>query len=284
MQIENRQQELESSKSPFRVLGRWLKVIVLFYCTIGIALYYLQDYFLFHPTVVERNIHWWFDVPFEEADLAFNETDTINFVKFFPKDSVRKGVVLYFHGNKENIGRYEKFADNFTRHGFEVWMEDYPGFGRSVGKRTEKILYQQAEQLYKLAATKYSKDSIIIYGKSFGTGIASYLACVEPSHRLILETPYYSIPELFSCYAPIYPTTRMAHYKLPTNEYLLETKCPVTIFHGTNDGVIPYRCAKKLMEVLKPGDEFITIEKGTHQNLNDFPLFHQKLDSLLLLR
>jgi hypothetical protein len=32
---------------------------------------------------------------------------------------------------------------------------------------------------------------------------------------------------------------------------------------------------------MKPTDEFITIENGTHNNLNDFPLFHQKLDSLL---
>jgi len=36
-----------------------------------------------------------------------------------------------------------------------------------------------------------------------------------------------------------------------------------------------------LKTVLKPRDEFITIENGTHHNLNDFPLFHRKLDSLL---
>jgi alpha-beta hydrolase superfamily lysophospholipase len=69
-------------------------------------------------------------------------------------------VVIYFHGNKENINRYAKFATNFTKQGYEVWMEDYPGFGKSVGNRNEKVLYQQAEQVYKLAASKYKKDSI----------------------------------------------------------------------------------------------------------------------------
>jgi len=34
---------------------------------------------------------------------------------------------------------------------------------------------------------------------------------------------------------------------------------------------------------LKPTDQFITIEKGSHNDLNDFPLYHQKLDSLLKL-
>lgn len=132
-----------------------------------------------------------------------------------------------------------------------------------------------------MAASKYHKDSIIIYGKSFGTGIAAYLASVKDCRRLILETPYYSVPDLFGCYAFMYPTERMSIYKIRTNEYLQEVKAPVTIFHGTDDGVIPYRCAEKLKTVLKPSDEFITIEKGTHHDLNNFALFHQKLDSLL---
>ena len=267
-----------------KILFRWIKVIVLLYSIIGIALFYLQEYFLFHPKALPGDHQYHFDAPFVEIDLPFSNTDTINMVKFFPKDSTRKGVVIYFHGNKENIERYAKFATNFTKNGYEVWMEDYPGFGKSVGQRTDKILYQQAVQIYKLALTKYHKDSIVIYGKSFGTGIASYLAAVSEAKQLILETPYYSIPALYSCYAPIYPSERMAKYKIPSNEYLMEVKYPVTIFHGTNDGVIPYRCAVKLKAVLKSTDQFITIDGGTHQNLNEFPLFHQKLDSLLQLR
>jgi hypothetical protein len=280
----NKEKELagmKSSKSPFRGLGRWIKVIVLLYSVIGLALFYLQDYFLFHPTAIKRNIPWNFNIPFEEMDLPINATDTINLVKFFPKDPLRKGVVIYFHGNKENIGRYAKFAVNFTKNGYEVWMEDYPGFGKSVGTRNEKKLDQQAEQIYKLALSRYHADSIIIYGKSFGTGIAAYVAAVKKAKCLILETPYYSIPALYDTYAPVYPNSRMATYKIPSNEYLQEVKYPITIFHGTDDGVIRYSCAAKLKTVLKPTDQFITIEGGTHHNLNDFPLFHRVLDSLL---
>lgn len=264
-----------------KILFRWIKILVLLYALIGIILFYTQDYFLFHPIAIERNIPYKFEVPFEEMEVAFNETDTLNLVKFFPKDSVRRGVVLYFHGNKGNINRYAKFAANFTSNGYEVWMEDYPGFGKSVGNRNEKILYRQAEQVYKLANSKYGKDSIVVYGKSFGTGIAAYVAAVKGCRQLILETPYYSIPDLFASYAPIYPSGRMAQYKIPTNEFLQEIKQPITIFHGTDDGVIRYSRAAKLKEVLKPTDQFISIEKGTHHNLNDFPIFHKVLDSLL---
>ena len=262
---------------------RWTKIFVLFYCIVGIALYYLQDYFLFHPTVLPRSYQYHFNVPFSEVEIPFNKTDTLNMVKFTPVDSVRKGVVIYFHGNRENINRFAKFSTNFTKLGYEVWMADYPGYGKSVGNRTEKILYQQSIQLYKMASSKYAKDSIVIYGKSFGTGIAAYLAAEYDCKQLILETPYYSIPDLLGAYTLIYPIQRMSKYKIPTYQYLEDIKVPITIFHGTDDWVIPYSCAEKLKEVLKTTDQFVTIEKGSHNDLNDFPLYHQKLDSLLKL-
>ena len=267
-----------------KIILRWLKMIVLLYSGIGIILYYLQEFFLFHPTKLDSNHVFQFDQPFEELKIPINQTDTISMVKFLPKDSIRKGVVVYYHGNMQNIGRYARFAKNFTKQGYEVWMEDYPGFGKSTGKRTEGKLYMQAMQVMQMASNQYGKDSIILYGKSFGTGIAAYTASASNCKMLILETPYYSIPSLFSCYAPIYPTSMMADYKIPTHEFLEDVKYPITIFHGTGDGVIPYRCAAKLKKVLKPSDEFITIEKGTHHNLNDFPLFQHKLDSLLELQ
>ena len=114
-----------------------------------------------------------------------------------------------------------------------------------------------------------------------GTGIAAYTASTQECKKLILETPYYSIPALFDCYAPIYPTSILSIYKIPTYQYLQVVKAPISIFHGTADGVIPYRSASRLKNVLKSKDEFITIEKGTHHNLNEYTLFQEKLDSLL---
>lgn len=260
---------------------RWVKIIVLLYAIIGIALYYLQEKFLFHPVKLPRDYQYQFTVPFKETELAVNKTDTISIIQFFPKDSVRRGVVLYFHGNRENISRYAKFAEAFTKNGYEVWMEDYPGFGKSVGERTEANLNNQAMQVYNMAHSQYNSDSIILYGKSFGTGLAAYVAVNAQAKRVILETPYASIPALFGCYAPIYPISLMSTYKIPTNDYLQGTRMPITIFHGTSDWVIPYRCASRLKAVLKPTDEFITIPGGSHHNLATYPIYQQKLDSLL---
>ena len=73
----------------------------------------------------------------------------------------------------------------------------------------------------------------------------------------------------------------MSEYEIATWKFLEDVKKPVTIFHGTDDGVIFYRCASKLKKHLKPGDEFITIEKGKHNNLADFDKYKKVLDSLL---
>jgi alpha-beta hydrolase superfamily lysophospholipase len=264
-----------------RKIFRWTKIIIIIYCSAGIVLYYLQEKLMFHPAPLSPDYQFKFDIPFKEINIPLNAKDNLSLVQFFPGDSIAKGVVLYFHGNRDNINRYAKYASNFTKHGYEVWMIDYPGYGKTTGKFTEENVYMQAKEMYKLANSRFGKDSIIVYGKSLGSGIASYLASKKICKRLILETPYYSIPDLFSHYAPVFPVNAMTHFKFPTGEYLKEVNIPVTIFHGNDDGVIPYSCAAKLKKVLKQSDEFITIDKGTHNDLNNFALFHEKLDSLL---
>lgn len=253
---------------------------MMLYGLIGIAIYYLQDSILFHPEKMTKDRSYHFAIPHKELNIPFNDSANINVIEFTTAGPA-KGVVLYFHGNRKNIAWYAGYASNFTKNGYEVWMMDYPGYGKSTGVLTEQRLYDYALQLYTLAASRFAKDSIVLYGKSMGTGLAAYIASRKNCKKLILETPYYSITSLSAHYFPLYPVGRMIHYKIPTYEYLQRVIVPVTIFHGTSDGVIPYSNAAKLKPFLKPTDQFITIEGGSHNDLNDFPLFHQKLDSLL---
>lgn len=264
-----------------RIFFRILKIVVIIYCTIGIALYYLQEKLLFHPEKLSSDHLFSFNRPFKEIQIPVNNTDTISMIRFFSKDSIRRGILVYYHGNRENVQHYEKYVDGFTTKGYEVWMPDYPGFGKSTGERTEKKMYNMSWLVQKMAAGHISNDSIIIYGKSLGTGIAAYAASVSKCKILILETPYFSIPSLFNSYAIIYPTATMSNYKIPTYQFIEQVVAPIVIFHGTGDGVIPYRNAKRLKEFLKPQDKFITIEKGEHNDLTGFDLYKNSIDSLL---
>ncbi len=260
---------------------RWIKIIVAIYALTGIACYYLQEKIIFHPWKIPVGQAFNFKEPFVETNLSLDEMTDYNLVQFKTKDTVTKGVVLYFHGNKGNINRYAKFAKNFTRNGYEVWMIDYPTFGKSTGILSETNLQEMALQLYKLARVRYQPQQIILYGKSLGTGIAAQLASIRDCQQLILETPYNSLVSLVNHYAFIYPVASMLKYKLLTNTYLQKVTAPICIFHGTDDALIPLSNAEKLKKLLKPTDQFMILEKGTHHNLNDFPQMQKTLDSLL---
>lgn len=261
---------------------RWLKITLIVYITGGVALYFLQDFILFRPVTLHRDHNYNFPQPHQDISIAMDKTDTLNLIDFTPTDTVKRGIVLYFHGNKKNISWYARYIPHFTRHGYEVLMIDYPGYGKSTGKLTEKKLYDWSYLAYQIAAKKFATDSIIIYGKSMGTGIASHLASLHPCKRLILETPYYDFPSVISQYLPIYPVRSMLHYQLPTYDYLPLVKAPITIFQGTSDWIVRYRNAKRLEPLLKKGDEFVTIKGGSHNDLYKFPLLVAKLDSVLV--
>lgn len=267
-------------KTKLKKYWKWFRIIALVYIMIGTALFFLQDKFIFRPKKLAADYQYQFDIPFREINLRVNDEKNISIVQFTVADSVSKGIVLYFHGNRTNINRYAKYATDFTGKGYEVWMIDYPGYGKSTGKRTEQVLYDDALVIYKMAISKVSAEHIIIYGKSLGTGIAAQLASKRDCKKLILETPYYSMDALAKHYFFIYPVMPMSKYSLPTYEHFQYIKAPINIFHGTNDAVIPLKHAKWLTEK-KPGTELIVIEQGGHNNLSGFSLYQDKLDSLL---
>jgi alpha-beta hydrolase superfamily lysophospholipase len=275
-------------KTTRRKIRKWVLIILLIYIAVGISLYFLQEKFLFHPSTIPDDHAYEFDIPSKEVNLEVNPEKNINIVQFTVPDSVCKGVVLYFHGNMDNITRYAGYASHFTRNNYEVWMIDYPGFGKSTGERSEQILYADAMEMYKMARARYGPDSLILYGRSIGSGIASQLASLRSCKHLILETPYYSMDALMRHYAFIYPVSAMTKYHFPNHEYLEKVLAPLTIFHGTNDEVIPYKNSKRLLklrEKTQPGNtELVTIEKGKHNDLDKYALFQSKLDSVLQIR
>jgi len=268
-------------KINYKKIWKWFKILAIVYVLSGVVLYFLQDYVLFHPVSLKKDHNYDFPEKHKDINIPITENSNLNIVQFFSTDTITKGVVLYFHGNKKNISWYAKYPPYFTKHGYEVWLIDYPGFGKSTGKLTEQTLYNWANYMYNFARTRFSADSIIIYGKSMGTGIAAHLASIQPCKKLILETPYYDYPSVIKHYLPIYPIEWILHYKIPTHDYIEKVLAPITIFQGTDDWLVTYNNAKRLKPFLKKGDEFITIKNGGHNDLFKFKQTTDKLDLLL---
>jgi len=257
---------------------KWLMVLSCIYVAGGVALYFLQDMLLFHPKPLSKTHRFSFTHPYKETNLTIDNRN-LNIIRF-AASGTPKGVVLYFHGNMENIERYQGIVPLFTGEGYHLWMIDYPGFGKSTGRRTEENIYKDASRMYELALAEAPPHQIIIYGRSIGTGPASQLASVKPCKKLILETPYYSIDALAKSYFPIYPVKLLTRYSFPVIEHLKKTQVPSYVIHGTKDEVIPYKQALRLKKG-NPSTHLITIEEGKHNNLAEFELFRATLKRLL---
>jgi pimeloyl-ACP methyl ester carboxylesterase len=260
-------------------LKRALIFLVSLYVLLGVLLYFFQEKILFLPTPLDYNYQFEFKNNFEELFFNTPEDGLINAIHF--KVDEPKGVILYLHGNAGNLDRWGKITEYFVDQQYDVLIMDYRTYGKSQGKLSENVFYTDAQYCYDYLLKNYSENDITLYGRSLGTGIASYVASKNNPKQLILETPYYSIPDAASHRFPIYPVKQLINYEFPTYKFLEETNCKVTILHGTDDQVVPYSSAKKLTVLDIENLEFITIKGGNHNNLIQFEKYRNTISTLL---
>ncbi len=259
-----------------------IKILLSIYLLIGVLLFFTQKLFLFHGKKLPAIYSYKFnDQQFVEKNITRNNGTNLNYVQFYPSDTASAGILIYFHGNMQNINRYAPFIRFFTANNYIVYMPDYPGFGKSTGNISERIMKEDAQLIYKKAVQHVDANKVTIYGKSMGTGLACYIAAQNECKRVLLETPYYSLPTVYDDYAWMYPTKLLLQFQFNNYKMLPLIKAPITIFHGTNDALISLKNASKLKPLLKPTDEFVTIPKAAHNNIADFQLYTDKLDSIL---
>jgi pimeloyl-ACP methyl ester carboxylesterase len=268
-----------------KIIIRILTLIAFIYALIGIIYYHAQERLLFRPVAVASDFSYDFTIPFQETFIHHHPGADIHITKFpVAADIARKGIVIYFHGNRNNVSWYVDRVPYFTGRGYEVWMPDYPGFGKSTGPMEESMLYEYARQTYLMAKADCASDSIWVYGRSLGTGVAAWLASKVSVKGVVLETPYQSIPDLVSTWMPIWPMRRLSRFELPVMNYLQNVTEPVTIFHGTDDGLISWRHASGLQSLLKSGDRFVTITGAGHNDIPTYDTYVRVMDTLFTLQ
>ena len=241
------------------------------------VLYLVQDKIIFQAVKLPAEYKFEFAQEFTELSIITRDGHEINSIIFSPGNANLKGTVIYFHGNSDNMQRWGEYAVDFTSLGYAVLMIDYSGYGKTSGKPSEAQLFQDAEDTWLWAQDHLPSKEFIIYGRSMGAALASRLASLHEPKHLVLETPFYELGlNHFNLFFPYGLKYQFANYR-----YLPQVKCPVTIFQGTNDWVVPYSSAQKLAPLLKPTDKFITIEKGGHKNLREFDKYHNELAKVL---
>ena len=264
-------------EKPLKILLRSLLILVIGYLVLVTGVYILQDKFIFQAVSLPADYKFTFKQQFSEISIRPRIGKELNALLFFTPNDYRKGTILYFHGNADNLQRWGKYAEDFTRLGYNVLMIDYSGYGKSNGTPSEEKLYEDAEDTWVWARTHLKETNFLFYGRSLGTAAAAYLATRHTPRQLILETPFDQLLQgHLKLFFPFGLKYEFANYK-----FLPEVSCPVTILQGTDDMIVAYASAAKLKPLLKPTDRFISIEGGGHKNLRQFEQYHKALAAVL---
>lgn len=258
-----------------RVLLRIFGLIAFIYvAVIGIA-YSTQERMIFYPSTLEPKYKFQLSLPFEEK-----YTDTGNEIvhSLLVKTSSPKGVVLYFHGNGGDMSQWAGVAQEIAlRFSWDVWMVDYPGYGKSTGTiDSQERLLNAARKVYAQLRAEFPQQKTAIFGRSIGSGIAVKIAAENAVNGLILETPYLSVSHLTQGMYPWIPLFALK-YPLTSLDWIREVKAPVITLHGDQDDIIPFEHGEKLA-TLPERSTFIRIPDGRHNNLSVYDLYWNSLE------
>ena len=218
--------------------------------------------------------------PGKPSDYGLNLTkeiqilteDKINLLSWYHKSNEKLPLLIYFHGNSFNIGdrayRIKKYIDK----DWNILIVSWRGFGGNSGKPTEKNFYKDGEAVLEWVSknTNFSKNQIVIYGESLGSGVAVELGTKYKFLSVVLEAPFTSISEIAKKRYMIYPAKYLVKDKFDNFSKIDKLKSPLLIISGKKDEVVPHNHSLMLLNRAKVIKKGVFIDEAIHNNLYDF--------------
>jgi abhydrolase domain-containing protein 17 len=227
---------------------------------------------LFYVALLVIGVFWSDRVIFRPRASSYR--DGPEFVKLTAEDGKRitaryianpsaKFTLLLSHGNAEDLGNDLAWHEELRSAGFSLFAYDYEGYGTSEGTPSEQRAYQDeiAAYSYLTSTLKAPPDRIIAFGKSVGTGPATYIAAREPVAGLILQSPFTSTFRLLTRIA-ILPFDKFPNYK-----NIRKVHCPVLIIHGTIDGVVPFWHGQEIYRLANEPKSHLWVDGANHNDV-----------------
>jgi len=172
-------------------------------------------------------------------------------------------LLLYSHGNGEDIGMVLDFLKEFQKRGISVLVYDYPGYGTSSHKPSETGVYAAADAVYNFATETlgFAPGQIVLYGYSLGSGPSCWLAERYPINRLILEGAFTSTFRVVT-QIQFLPIDRFDNF-----ERLQSIQCPTLSIHGTKDRIVPFWHARKNWKIMRGEKQKLWVKDAGHTQL-----------------
>jgi len=221
---------------------------------------------------------------FKREEVFFYSNDGIKLHGWFFPSKEDKGTIIFLHGNAENIGTHINSALWFINEGYNVFVFDYRGYGKSEGRPTILGVHIDAESAIKFILSKEGiSKNLIIFGQSIGGAIAITTVAnsqyKETIKAMIIESAFSGYRTIAKDKISVNWFTKILGYPLLflinddfSPAYFVEylSPIPVLFLHGCNDKIVPCYHTKILYEKAKEPKKILIKEKAKHINVTRY--------------
>lgn len=172
-------------------------------------------------------------------------------------------LLIYSHGNGEDIGLARPFLELFQKRGISVLAYDYPGYGMSGGDPSERGCYAAINTAYEYAVTKLAYDpaKIVLYGRSLGSGPSTWLAERKQVGAIILDGAFTSTFRVLTEVKLLFWDRFDNYARLPN------IRIPILLIHGSEDRTVPFSHALRNWNRIDGPKQKLFVEGARHSNV-----------------
>lgn len=186
--------------------------------------------------------------------------------------------LVYFGGNAEDVsGSLPGLAAAFPEHA--LFLLHYRGYDGSAGKPSEAALIADALALFDKVHAAH--PSVVVVGRSLGSGVAVQVASMRPVNRLVLVTPYASLQDLAARHFPWFPVRWLLRDKFESWRYAPQVSAPTLVIAAERDEVIPRDSTEALYSRFRSGVAVFQLVAGAgHNTISESPQYMALLEGV----
>lgn len=227
-----------------------------------------EEKFIFFPSVYPEGLYDSLPLSLSVKDCWFTTEDGLRLHAWYVAVEHPIATLLISHGNAGNISHRLDLMLRLRHAGFNVFMYDYRGYGRSEGSPTEKGVYLDGRAAYDYVTTVEGIDPahLILFGSSLGGAVAVEVATQRKAAALILEATFSSGKALARKLYPFLPIDLLMQSEYNSIEKIRTLDIPILVIHGSNDSIVPIDLARDLFNAANEPKEFYEIPRADHND------------------